>query len=212
VVAEHAFGLLLAIARNIVRGANRYSQERIFSDEGLVGVELSGKTLGILGTGRIGAHAARIAQGFGMKTVAYDIAKNLELEKARSTQYLALEKVLEEADFVTIHLPLNGTTKGLICERTLQFAKKGSILVNTSRGAIVVTEDLIKALRQGRLAGAALDVLEDERQRYHDFTGLNVIVTPHLGWYTKEVISRILTTTLDNIRAFMEGAPKNRVN
>jgi len=76
----------------------------------------------------------------------------------------------------------------------------------------VVTEDLIKSLRQGRLAGAALDVLEDEREKYHDFTGLNVIVTPHLGWYTKEVISRILDITLDNIRAFMRGAPKNRVN
>jgi len=212
VVAEHAFGLLLAVARNIVKGANRYSQERIFSDKGLVGVELSGKTLGILGTGRIGAHAARIAQGFGMDTIAYDIVKNLELEKACSTRYLPLEKVLEEADFVTIHLPLNDRTKGLICERTLQFMKEGSILVNTARGAIVVTEDLIKVLRQGRLAGAALDVLEDERERYHDFTGLNVIVTPHLGWYTKEVISRILSTTLDNIRDFMEGTPKNRVN
>jgi D-lactate dehydrogenase len=212
VVAEHAFGLLLAVARNIVKGANRYSQERIFSDKGLVGVELSGKTLGILGTGKIGAHAARIAQGFGMQTIAYDIVKNLELEKGCSTRYLQLEEVLEEADFVTIHLPLNDRTKGLICERTLQLVKEGSILINTARGAIVVTEDLIKAVRQGRLAGAALDVLEDERQRYHNFTGLNVIVTPHLGWYTKEVISRILDNTLDNIRAFMESTPKNRVN
>ena len=212
VVAEHAFGLLLAVARNIVKGANRYSQELIFSDKGLVGVELSGKTLGILGTGKIGTHAARIARGFEMDTIAYDIVRNHELEKACSTRYLPLEDVLEEADFVTIHLPLNDRTKGLICERTLQSVKQGSILVNTARGGIVVIEDLIKALRQGRLAGAALDVLEDERERYHDFAGLNVIVTPHLGWYTKEVISRIMDITLDNIRAFMEGAPKNRVN
>jgi D-lactate dehydrogenase len=212
VVAEHAFGLLLAVARNIVKGANRYSQERIFSDKGLVGVELSGRTLGILGTGKIGAHAARIAWGFGMDTIAYDIVRNHELEKACSTRYLPLEKVLEEADFITIHLPLNDRTKGLICERTLQSVKQGSILVNTARGAIVVTEDLIKALRRGRLAGAALDVLEDERERYHDFAGLNVIVTPHLGWYTKEVISRIMEHTLNNIGAFMEGMPKNRVN
>jgi D-lactate dehydrogenase len=212
VVAEHAFGLLLALARNIVKGSNRYSHEHIFSDKGLAGVELAGKTLGILGTGRIGAHAARIARGFGMDIMAYDIVKNPEVEKACSTRYLALEKVLEEADFVTIHLPLNDRTKGLICERTLQFMKEDSLLVNTARGAIVVTDDLIRALKQGRPAGAALDVLEDERERYHDFTGLNVIVTPHLGWYTKEVISRILSTTLDNIRAFTEGAPKNRVN
>jgi D-lactate dehydrogenase len=212
VVAEHAFGLLIAVARNIVKGANRYSQERIFSDKRLVGVELSGKTLGILGTGRIGAHAARIARGFGMDTIAYDIVRNLELEKACSTRYLPLERVLEEADFVTIHLPLNDRTKGLICERTLQFMKEGSILVNTARGAIVVTEDLIKALRRGRLAGAGLDVLEDEREKYHDFAGLNVIVTPHLGWYTKEAVSRIVDITLSNIRAFVEGSPKNRVN
>jgi len=211
VVAEHAFGLLLAVARNMVTGANRYSQERLFSDMGLAGVELLGKTLGILGTGRIGAHVARIARGFGMNTVAYDIEKNPQLEEY-STRYLSLDKVLEEADFVTIHLPLNTGTRGLICERRLQLMKEGSILVNTARGAIVVTEDLIKALRQGRLGGAGLDVLEDERERYYDFTGLNVVVTPHLGWFTKEVISRIVDLSLDNISAFIEGKPKNRVN
>jgi D-lactate dehydrogenase len=212
VVAEHAFGLMLAVARNIVAGANRYSQERQFSDIGLAGFELSGKTLGILGTGRIGAHAARIARGFGMNTVAYDVVKNPGLEREYSTRYLSLEKVLEEADFITVHLPLNEGTKALICEQRLQLMKKGSILVNTARGAIVVTEDLIKALRQGRLGGAGLDVLEDERERYHNFAGLNVVVTPHLGWFTKETISRIVEQSLDNIRAFMEGAPKNHVN
>jgi len=128
VVAEHAFGLLLAVARNIVKGANRYSKEGLFSDEGLVGVELSGKTLGILGTGRIGAHAARIAGGFGMEIIAYDIVKNLELEKLYSTRYLTLEKVLEEADFITVHLPLNDRTRGLICERTLGLMKKAAYL------------------------------------------------------------------------------------
>jgi D-lactate dehydrogenase len=209
---ERAFGLLLAVARNIIKGANRYAQEKLFSDKGLVGVELSGRTLGILGTGRIGTHAARIGHGFGMKTVAYDIVKSPRLEEMYSTRYLPLEKVLEAADFVAIHLPLNDATRGLICERTLQLMKEGSILVNTARGPIVVTQDLTKALRQGRLAGAGLDVLEDEREKYHDFTGLNVIVTPHIGWYTKESISRILDITLDNIKAFIEGTPKNRVD
>ena len=210
-IAEHAFGLLLAVARRIVTGANRYSQQRLFNDQGLVGVELSGKTLGILGTGRIGTHVARIGRGFRMETVAYDIVKNPQLEKAYSTQYLPLNRVLERADFVTIHLPLNDQTRGLICTNTLQLMKQGSILVNTSRGAIVVTEDLVSALRQGMLAGAGLDVLEAERERYYDFTGLNVVVTPHIGWYTKEAGSRILEITLDNIRAFMDGRPKNRV-
>jgi glycerate dehydrogenase len=90
--------------------------------------------------------------------------------------------------------------------------KAGSILVNTGRGAIVVTQDLIEALREGRLGGAGLDVLEDERAKYRDFDGLNVIVTPHIGWYTKEAISRMLDITLGNIKAFMEGTPRNRVN
>jgi len=211
-IAEHAFGLLLAVARNIVPASNRYSQDRMFNDRGLVGLELSGKTLGVLGTGRIGTHAARIGRGFGMKIVAYDIVKNHQLEEAYSTQYLPLEEVLESTDFVTIHLPLNDQTRGIICRRTLQLMKEGSILVNTARGAIIVTEDLISALREGRLAGAGLDVLEAERERYFDFAGLNVIVTPHIAWYTKEAVSRILDVTLGNIRAFMSGSPKNRVN
>ena len=147
-----------------------------------------------------------------MNTVAYDIVKKPQLEQLHATRYLSLDKVLQEADFVTIHLSLNEGTRGLMCERRLQLMKEGSILVNTARGAIVVTQDLIKALRQGRLAGAGLDVLEDERERYYDFTGLNVVVTPHLGWFTKEVISRIVDLSLENIRAFIEGKPKNRVN
>jgi len=211
-IAEHAFGLLLAVARNIVRGANRYSQERLFSDKNLVGVELYSKTLGILGTGRIGAHAARIGRGFGMKIVAYDVVKNPQLEEMCSIQYLPLDRVLQEADFVTVHLPLNDETKGLICKKTMQFMKASSILVNTGRGAIVVTQDLIEALREGRLAGAGLDVLEDEHERYHAFDGLNVVVTPHIGWYTKEAVSRMLDITLGNIKALMEGNPRNRVN
>ena len=210
-IAEHAFGLLLAVARNIVRGANRYSQERRFDDKDLVGVELSGKTLGILGTGRIGGHVARIGRAFGMDIVAYDIVKNSALEETYSIQYLPLDKVLERADFVTVHLSLNDNTRGLICRRTLQHMKEGSILVNTARGAIVVTEDLINSLKQGRPAGAGLDVLEAEG-KYYDFSGLNVVVTPHIAWDTKEAISRIMDITLNNIKAFIDGKPINRVN
>lgn len=210
-IAEHGFALLLAVARNIVTAANRYSQERLFNDKGLVGVELFGKTLGILGTGRIGAHVVRIGHGFGMKIMAYDVVENTRLKEDYSVRYLPLPQLLQEADFVTVHLSLNKETRGLICRKTLQLMKTGSILVNMARGSIVITEELVEALREGRLAGAGLDVLEDERERYHDFHGLNVVVTPHIGWYTKEAVSRLLDVTLDNIKAFMEGAPRNRV-
>jgi lactate dehydrogenase-like 2-hydroxyacid dehydrogenase len=147
-----------------------------------------------------------------MKMIAYDIVKNARLEQEYLVRYLPLHQVLQDADFVTVHLPLNDSTRGLICNRTLQLMRPSAILVNTGRGAIVATQDLMQALREGRLAGAGLDVLEGEHERYHDFDGLNVVVTPHIGWYTKEAISRMLDITLGNIKAFMEGTPRNRVN
>lgn len=210
-IAELAFGLLLAVARNIVRGHERYLHERRFSDEGLCGVELRAKTLGVIGTGRIGLHCIRIANGFGMRVVAHDVVENVSAARDLGFAYARLEEVLAESDAISLHVRLNETTHHLIDVGRLAQMKPGAILVNASRGAVVDTQALIAALRSGHLSGAGLDVLEDERETYHDFSGLNVVVTPHLGWYTDGAVDRILAIALEDIAAFMRGRPINRV-
>lgn len=210
-IAEMTFGLLLAVARRIVTGDERYKQEHRFSDEGLKGIELRGKTLGIIGMGRIGRHTARIANGFGMRVIAHDVMENASAARELAFEYMPLERLLAESDAVTLHVRLNETTHHLINAERLAQVKRGAILVNISRGPVVNTEALIASLRSGHLGGAGLDVLEDERTTYYDFSGLNVVVTPHLGWYTDGAVTRIVAIALENIQAFMKGEIKNRV-
>ncbi len=201
-IAEQAFGLLLAVARNIVRGDQRYKQEHIFSDQGLQGIELYGKTLGVVGTGRIGMHIIRIAKGFGMRVMANDVDQKIEAAKKWKFQYVPLEILLAESDFITLHVALTEKTNHLIDAEQLATMKPGAILINTARGAVVNTQALIASIRSGYLEGAGLDVLEDERDTYHDFGNLNVIVTPHLGWYTDGAVARILKITFDILRSY----------
>jgi D-lactate dehydrogenase len=210
-IAEHAFGLLLAVARNVVKGNNRYKRERLFSDHGLQGIELHGKTLGVIGTGRIGLHSVRIAKGFGMRVIAHDVFENQAAAEELGFRYGSLEGVLAESHAVTLHVALNDATHRLMNADRLAQMKQGAILINTSRGAVVDTQALIDALRSGHLGGAGLDVLEDERDTYYDFAGLNVVVTPHLGWYTDGAVERILEIALGNIAAFMRGEIINRL-
>ncbi len=209
-IAELAFGLLLAVARNIVRGDERYRREHRFSDAGLCGIELYGKTLGVVGTGRIGLHSVRLAKGFGMRVLAHDVLENSSAAKEMGFQYVPLVTLLAESDAVTLHVRLNETTHHLINAERLAQMKPGAILINTSRGPVVDTPALIAALHSRHLGGAGLDVLEDERTTYHDL-GSNVVVTPHLGWYTDGAVTRILAITLENISAFMRGQIINRV-
>jgi D-lactate dehydrogenase len=210
-IAEHAFGLMLAVARNICRGHERYRKLHSFDDTGLGGVELYGKTLGVIGTGRIGRHSIRIGTGFGMRVLAFDVVPDEALAVELGFHYQPLDDVLANADFVTLHVPLIEDTRHLIGAEALAATKHGAILVNTSRGGVVDTQALKDALASGRLRGAGLDVLEDERTIYHDFGQANVVVTPHLGWYTKEARDRILQTSLENVRAWMAGDPAHRV-
>jgi D-lactate dehydrogenase len=210
-IAEQAFGLLLSVARNIVRGHNRYEREHLFSDRGLQGIELQGKILGVVGTGRIGLHTIRLARGFGMQVVAYDVDENEAAAEELGFRYEPLADVLAKSHAVSLHVSLNEATHHLINAERLAQMKQGAILVNTSRGAVVDTKALIAALRSGRLCGAGLDVLEDERDHYYDFSGLNVVVTPHLGWYTDGAVDRILAITLANIAAFQRGELVNRL-
>lgn len=210
-IAEHAFGLMLAVARNICRGHARYQRLQRFEDTGLGGVELYGKTLGVIGTGRIGRHSIRIGTGFGMAVLAYDVVPDRALATELGFQYRPMDEVLANADFVTLHVPLMEATRHLIDAEALAGIKPGAILVNTSRGGVVDTRALKEALASGRLRGAGLDVLEDERTAYHDFGQANVVVTPHLGWYTEEARDRILQISLENVRAWMAGNPIHRV-
>jgi D-lactate dehydrogenase len=210
-IAEQAFGLLLAVARNIVKGNNRYKQERLFSDRDLQGIELRGKTLGVIGTGRIGLHSIRIANAFGMNVVAHDVLQNQAAAEELGFGYASLERVLAGSHFVTLHVTLNDATHHLMNTDRLARMKQGAILINTSRGAVVDTQALIAALRSGHLGGAALDVLEDEYNTYYDFADMNVVVTPHLGWYTDGAVERILKIALEDIAAFMLGEIINRL-
>jgi D-lactate dehydrogenase len=210
-IAEHAFGLMLAVARNICCGNERYRRVQRFDDTGLGGVELFGKILGVIGTGRIGRHTIRIGQGFGMQIAAFDVVQDARLADEAGFAYQPLHEVLRVTDFISLHVPLLPATHHLIDAQALACVKPGAILVNTSRGGIVDTGALKEALAAGRLRGAGLDVLEDERTVYHDFGDLNVVITPHLGWYTLEARDRILRISLGNVRAWMAGAPINRI-
>ncbi len=210
-IAEQAFGLLLAVARNIVKGDERYKHERLFSDKNLQGIELHGKTLGVIGTGRIGLHSIRIANGFGMQVMAYDVIENKAAVQELGFTYASLENLLAKSDAVTLHVILNDSTYHLFDADRLAQMKQGSILINTSRGPVVDTQALIDVLHSGHLGGAGLDVLEDERDTYYDFSDLNVVVTPHLGWYTDGAVKRILKIALGDIAAFRQGEIINRL-
>lgn len=233
-VAEFAFGLLLTLTRKIYQGADQVKETGTFSTKGLRGVDLKGRTMGVVGTGRIGREVVKIAQGFGMQVVAYDPFPNLEFAKERSFEYLSLVDLLQRADVISIHCPLTPETRHLLNSENMVFIKPGAYLVNTARGSIVDTGALISALQSGRLAGAAMDVLEEEGETKDELTMLssphpnpeelrvvlenhllikmpNVIITPHTAFNTQEALARILETTIGNIKQFLTGSPTNLV-
>jgi D-lactate dehydrogenase len=211
VIAELAFGLMLAVARNISKGYERYREMRYFDDAGLGGPELYGKTLGVIGVGRVGRHSVRIGQGFGMRIMACDIAPDEALAAEKGFRYWPKAEVLAASDFITLHVDLNETSHHLIDADALALVKPGAILVNTSRGPVVDTAALKAALAAGQLRGAGLDVLEDELEVYHDFGDANVVITPHIGWYAEEAVDRIMEISLANVRAWLAGEPINRL-
>ena len=231
-VAEHTFALILSLSRNICKACvKRLAYD--FSIEGLKGFDLKGKTLGVVGAGRIGLHVIRIAKGFGMNILAYDVNQNTLLSEVLGFEYVPLEQLLGRSDIITLHVPYNKFTHHLINEDTTKLIKKGAILINTSRGGVVDTEALIRALDRKTIAGAGLDVLEgeelikEEKQLLYDQKKLevlsnlvkghillskeNVIFTPHIAFYSQEALERILETTAQNITAFLSGNPQNTV-
>jgi D-lactate dehydrogenase len=232
-VAEHAFALLLAVARNVVEAVER-TRHGNFSQAGLRGFELRGKTLGVVGTGRIGRRAIEIARGFGMTVIAHDLYPDADTASRIGFCYADLDEVLAVSDTLTLHVPATPGTASLISDREFGLMRPGAILINTARGNVVDVPALVRALADGRLRAAGLDVLPQEplireeaqifREAWtegHDLKALvanhvllrfpNVIVTPHNAYNTESAVRRIIETTLENIEAFARGEPRNLV-
>ncbi len=220
-VAEHALALLLTLNRKIHRAHNRV-RELNFSLSGLVGFDLCGKTAGILGTGKIGRITAQILRGFGVRVLAYDVFRDEAWAAANGVSYAGLEEILAQADIVSLHTPLTPETHHLIDERTLALIKPGVFLVNTSRGKLIDTTALIKALKTGHVGGVALDVYEEEAGVfYEDLSGEllqddelsrlltfpNVLITSHQAFLTHEALTQIAQVTLENFRLLQAGQP-----
>lgn len=225
-VAEHNFALLLSLVRKTHRAYNRV-RDLNFSLDGLEGFNLHGRTYGLIGTGRIGQCAARIAKGFGCTIIAYDPFPNDAAAKDIGFSYVSFNELLEKADIISLHLPLSAQTHHLINEAAIARMKPGALLINTSRGGLVDSAALIDALKSGQIGGVGLDVYEmEEGVFFHDLssqqlqddvlarlmTFSNVLITSHQGFLTREALANIAETTLGNATAFERGEPlKNEV-
>ncbi|HIR86311.1 MAG TPA: D-2-hydroxyacid dehydrogenase [Candidatus Limivicinus faecipullorum] len=175
-------------------------------------IELSGKTMGIIGFGRIGQAVGRIASALGMKVLAYNRSRSES--GAKIAQYVELDELLERADVISLHCPAFPETVGIINKNTIAKMKDGVILINNSRGALVVEQDLAEALNSGKVAAAALDVVSSEPIREDNplLRAKNCLITPHISWAPKESRQRIMDCTEENIRCFLAGKPQNVVN
>ncbi len=232
-VAEFSFALLLSLSRRIPE-AREHILSGGFSPAGLRGFDLAGKTIGVVGCGHIGMHVIRMANGFGMNVLGFETHPDEARARTAGFTYASLPDLLAASDIVTLHVPYNAHTHHLINKENIGLMKKGAYLINTSRGAVVETEALVGALESGALAGAGLDVLEEEGdlddemkllsvphpnaeairitlENHYLISHPRVIVTPHLAFNTTEAIERILDTTIQNIGAFSAGSPVNIV-
>ncbi|AIF49664.1 D-2-hydroxyacid dehydrogenase [Pelosinus sp. UFO1] len=176
-------------------------------------IELAGKTMGIIGFGRIGQATARIAQALGMKVLAFDSYQIKELESV-TLKYVELDELLAQSDVISLHCPLFESTKGIINKESLAKMKPGAMLINTSRGPLVVEADLAEALNSGKIAGAALDVVSSEPIKADNplLIAKNCIITPHISWAPKESRQRLMDIAMDNLSHFINGKPINVVN
>ena len=216
-VAEHAMTLAMTVNRHMHKAYTKV-RENDFSLGGLMGFNFYQKTAGIVGTGKIGAAMARICRGFGMKVIAYDVYQNESLKDF--VTYVTLDELLAQSDLISLHCPLMDNTYHLINRETISKMKDGVILVNTSRGGLIKTEDLISGIRDHKFFAVGLDVYEEETdfvfedmserilqssitQRLLSFP--NVVMTSHQGFFTKEALTNIAETTLENAKAFMDG-------
>ncbi|MFQ5661781.1 MAG: 2-hydroxyacid dehydrogenase [Candidatus Paceibacteria bacterium] len=216
-VAEHTVALILSIVMRIPEG-DRFTRENKYKGWEpmlLLGMNLKDKTLGVVGAGRIGSAVANImTKGFGMKVIYFDIKKNEEFEKATGGEFREnVEEVLKEADVVTLHVPLLDSTRHLINKERLQIMKPTAYLINSSRGPVIDEKALVKALKEKQIAGAALDVFENEPELSPGLSELeNAVLTPHIASATEETRQKMSEMAAENIIAFLEGkTPPNAV-
>lgn len=225
-VAEHAFALILTLNRKIHKAYNRV-REGNFDISGLLGFDLHGKNIGVIGTGNIGEKFLRIAKGFGLDSLAYDIYPNEELAKEIGFTYTNLDTIYKEADIIALHCPLSKESYHLINKDTIKKMKDGVMLINTSRGGLIATEDLVDAMKTGKIGAVALDVYEKEADYFfqdcsHEnidddtlarlLTFNNVLITSHQAFFTQEALANIASVTLGNIHSyFIENKLTNDV-
>lgn len=205
-VADLVFGLLISLYRNIIpcdsvcrRGGTK---------DGLVGFELEGKTFGVIGTGAIGLRVAAIAQAFGCRVLAF----SRTVKEIPGITYVELDTLLEESDIISLHVPLNDATRGMIGAEEIQKMKKSAVLINTARGPVTDANALSEALKAGRIAGACVDVFENEPPVAADqplFSAPNTIVTPHIAFATREAMVKRAVTVFENVKLYLKGTPQN---
>lgn len=232
-VAEYAFALILALSRRVPEAVVRVRNERSFQQQHLRGFDLLGKTIGIIGVGHIGEYAVRMAKGFGMNIIAFDVFPRESIAEELGFRYVSFDEVLASSDIISLHVPYNTHTHHLMNRDAMTKIKKGAVLINTSRGGLVETQALVEALESGRLSGAGLDVLEEENSmkefniskienteseklkillaNQYLMSHPNVIITPHVAFNTKEAIERILGTTAGNLSEYKKGNLTNVV-
>ena len=217
-VAEHAVALILTLNRKTHKAYNRI-REGNFSLERLTGFDLYGKTVGVIGTGKIGQAFCNIMLGFGCKVLAFDLIVH-QPTAAKGVEYLPLMDILQQSDIISLHCPLNEQTKQVINEHSLSLMKDGVMLINTSRGGLIDTKEVVKALKSGRIGYLGLDVYEQEEKLFFNDLSENVIqddlimrllsfpnvlITSHQGFFTEEALTQIAQTTLQNLDDFAAG-------
>ncbi len=233
-VAEFAFALLLSLSRKIPEAHEQIRETGSFVQGHLRGFDLKGKTVGVIGTGRIGCNFIKMAKGFNMEVVAYDPFPKQGIDQELGFRYVGFEELLSLSDVISLHAPLADNTRHMINDASIYHIKRGAVLINTARGGLVQTSSLVRALEEGIISAAGLDVLEEEGDMGDEMQLLNnphpkmeelknvlannylinhprVIVTPHIAFNTDEAVRRILDTTIDNIKSFTQGEVKNRV-
>lgn len=234
-VAEFTFGLILSLSRKIYDAVYQLKGKNDFSINALKGFDLHGKTIGVVGTGRIGKNVVNIAKGLGMNVIAYDLHPNMLFAKESNIKYKSFEELLAESDILTFHAPYTKENRHLINKENVYLIKKGIYIINTARGELIDTETLYFGLKEGIVAGFGGDVLECERQlkdgenflknaniyqvekRIVDLNNElikmpNVIITPHIAFCTNEAVHEIVETTIQNIKGFVTHSLVNLVN